>query len=391
LHGHHYHNSHQHYNNDSNNNNNNNNPNTHSSGSSSSGSTCSNNNNNTSNTNKPPRLEFNVRLPENNEVDERATDSKPVDPEREIGMKIIKRLGDGMSGTVFEVQDIRTGEHYAMKRLHRRDKFAEWLFVTECSFLKRVRCRGVIQMINCFADDEYYYILTELGTIDLFKRLKNAKSMPEDVTRGIIFRLLKTLALLHKHNVVHRDVKPENIVFTKKGTLKQPKMIDFGDVKVVKDDEIYNELVGTRCYLSPERWRHHYGHELKASDVWAVGVLAFEMVTGKRCFYAPTDEKLTEKIQTGKWQFPKDANISPLFADFVQRMLTINVNRRPSAEYAMKHPFFTCAMKSTNTIDRGVYADKSVTHEHALRIWCNELSLHRSTYSPSKTKAVDHA
>jgi len=231
----------------------------------------------------------------NNEKHGKHDSSRPIQPEREIGVKIIKRLGDGMSCTVFEVEDTRTAERYAMKRLRRHDKLAEWLFVSECNFLKKVRCKGIIQMIGCFADNDHYYILTELGTVDLFRRLKNAKCISEEVTREIVFRLLKTLALLHRHNIVHRDVKPENIVFTEKGTLNQPKLIDFGDVKVVKDDAIYNELVGTRCYLAPERWIHHYGYELKASDVWAVGVLAFEMVTGKRCFYAPSDEKLTEK------------------------------------------------------------------------------------------------
>jgi len=66
-------------------------------------------------------------------------------------------------------------------------------------------------------------------------------------------------------------------------------------------------------------------------------------------------------------------------------MLTLNVNRRPTAEHAMKHPFFTCAMKTEHLTQ-----DKSTEYEHALRVWCNELSLPHSTYTSHRVKKTAH-
>jgi len=135
---------------------------------------------------------------------------------------------------------------------------------------------------------------------DLFKKIKENKQLAEKAAKEIARTLLQTLVTLHENQIVHRDIKPENVIFTENSS-NQPKFIDFGDALVVKDDKVYTEFAGTQCYLSPERWRQHFGWELKASDIWAVGVITFEMVTGRRCFFCQFRPRLDKKDPT--WSY----------------------------------------------------------------------------------------
>jgi len=254
--------------------------------------------------------------------------------------EVIQTLGVGISSTVLEVQCVKTGQRCALKRLPRTEKYSESLFVSECKFLHEMQYPGVIKIIDTFVDEANFYILTELGVDDLFKRV-NTKKCPEKEAKEVIRFLLETLKQLHRDNIVHRDIKPENIVFTEKNS-NFPKLIDFGDAEIIKDNQKYTEFLGTKCYLAPERWRAHHGWELKASDIWAIGVLAFEMTTGKRCFYASPHQSLVEKIQDGCFRYPR-VKLSKLCRHFIESLLTVQSGSRPSAEYALQHPWLsTC-------------------------------------------------
>jgi DNA-binding HxlR family transcriptional regulator len=252
--------------------------------------------------------------------------------------EVIRTLGDGMSSSVFEVNYLATGQRYALKRLRRAQKHSDLLFVGECKFLNVLDCKGVIRTIDAFADKNYFYVLNELGSTDLFKKIKANQRLSEKTTKEMIRYLLETVKELHRNNMVHRDIKPENVVFTDKDS-NFPKLIDFGDALMVKNTTVYKEFVGTPCYLAPERWRQHYGWELKAADIWAIGVLTFEMVTGRRCFYASSDRQLAKKIQQGHLEYPKDVQLSNLCRHFIHSLLTVKSEDRPTAEFALQHPW----------------------------------------------------
>jgi len=267
---------------------------------------------------------------------------KPENARKNVmdSFEMIRTLGDGMSSCVFEVKHVPTGERYALKRLRRAQSHSDLLFAGECKFLSVLKCQGVIRTIDAFVDETYFYVLNELGVTDLFKKIKANGKLSEKIAKEVIRHLLETLKELHQTNMVHRDIKPENVVFTDNQS-NFPKLIDFGDAIVVKDNKIYTELVGTKCYLAPERLRRHYGWELKASDVWAIGVLAFEMVTGKRCFYGSCDEQVMERIEKGSFKFPELFKPSSLFSHFVHSLLTVDDSHRPTAEFALRHPWLS--------------------------------------------------
>jgi len=254
--------------------------------------------------------------------------------------EVIQTLGNGMSSSVFEVNYIPTGQKCALKRLRRSQKHSDLLFVGECKFLNELKCQGVIRIIDTFADSNYFYVLNELGVTDLFKKIKASQKLSEKVTKEVIRYLLQTIKELHQNNIVHRDIKPENVVFTDKQS-NFPKLIDFGDAMMVKHDNVYSEFVGTPCYLAPERWRQHNGWELKAADIWAIGVLTFEVMTGRRCFYASSDQRLAKKIQQGYLKYPKELRQSKLCCHFIRSLLTVNSHDRPTAEFALQHPWLS--------------------------------------------------
>ncbi|ETO15224.1 hypothetical protein RFI_22139 [Reticulomyxa filosa] len=193
----------------------------------------------------------------------------------------------------------------------------------------------MIRTIDAFVDEDYYYVLNELGVTDLFRIASKQYGLYNIHSTFHFFLLIFLFVFFHyslwNNFQVHRDIKPENVVFTDKES-NYPKLIDFGDAIVVEDQRVYKELVGTQCYLSPERWRQHYG--------WYF-VLTYEMVTGKRCFYASSEKLLVEKIKKAFFKYPESSKPSNLCCHFIRSLLTVDDKHRPSAEFALNHPWLS--------------------------------------------------
>ncbi|ETO34819.1 hypothetical protein RFI_02268, partial [Reticulomyxa filosa] len=295
-------------------------------------------------------------------------------------LAIVAPISSGISGHVFEVVDKNTNVKYALK-VFKVILFFIFYFFLQKGFInpeKKDRIisilhnelnilqilsglNGVIKLHNYDMKEDRGYLLTELAHRDLFSFVYKEgfffiiickeKTKTFCNVKLIIRQLLITLEQMHQLNIVHRDIKPENIVFvqTKKENNGNDdgeiKFIDFGDAICVQDNEIYKHLVGTPCYLAPERFRQHRGWELKASDLWSIGVLLFETYTGKRCFYAPTNEALKHRIQRGNWSIPHGHEPSFLCQHFISALLSLNPEKRPSAKFALKHPWLVTNAK----------------------------------------------
>merc|ERR1712154_43254 len=135
-----------------------------------------------------------------------------------------------------------------------------------------------------------------------------------------------------------------NIVFIATDT-DNPRLIDFGDAEMAKDDKTYTEFVGTPPYMSPERLDAHKGWELKKSDIWAIAVIAYEMYTGSRCFEGDTQKQVFGRILRGEWSWPRDRRPSKKMMDFIEQCLNHNAKDRPSAIEALEHEWFATKRK----------------------------------------------
>ena len=159
---------------------------------------------------------------------------------------------------------------------------------------------------------------------------------------------------MHSQNVVHRDLKLENILIDRQS--KQIKLIDFGfSTEVISMKETRLPFVcGTPIYMSPEvaQKKDHLGGP---ADIWALGVVLFILLTGKMPFHGGFEEDLFRKISQCKYKWPdflqddkgKDAEISQGAKNLVRKMFTVDPNRRPSAEQLLKDNWLSKIIDST--------------------------------------------
>ena len=226
-----------------------------------------------------------------------------------------------------------------MKQIPKNDDFAQMLFITESRCLSKLKHSSIIEFIDMLMDKKYYYLIMEKCDYDLYHIMKRHGHISEKKTKRIMYALLAAIYYLHDKNIAHRDLKPENIVFHDNDN-NRPILIDFGDAEICKSNKMYDEFVGTAPYMSPERLVQHNGDELKKADMWALGVIAYEMYSGKKCFDGDTQKQVFNKIKKGEWQWNKDRMPSELMRDFINKCLNLNPQQRISVAEGMEHPWF---------------------------------------------------
>eukprot|EP00484_Ammonia_sp_Unknown_P026554 CAMPEP_0197032064 /NCGR_PEP_ID=MMETSP1384-20130603/10832_1 /TAXON_ID=29189 /ORGANISM="Ammonia sp." /LENGTH=578 /DNA_ID=CAMNT_0042461663 /DNA_START=38 /DNA_END=1774 /DNA_ORIENTATION=+ len=257
--------------------------------------------------------------------------------------KYRQELGNGVTGSVHEVE--YKMQVCAVKKVEKNDQWGRMLFTTEARVLSKIKHKGIIKYIDMFFDESYYYLLLEKADYDLYYVMNNKGYLSERKIQNIVYALLKAVAYLHAKNLAHRDLKPENIVFLSSET-NHPRIIDFGDAAIAKDKKVYTEFVGTPPYMSPERLGEHNGYQLKKSDIWAIGVIAYEMFTGQRCFGGETQQEIFGKILRGEWSWPMDQVPSEAMQDFVEQCLQNDADDRLSAKDALLHAWFEAQRKA---------------------------------------------
>lgn len=248
-------------------------------------------------------------------------------------------LGMGASCEVCAVKRKTDGQEFAMKIMKRRDQWNEILFKQEHDLLILLNHRNIVAFGDCYMDKVNFYLCVELCKGgELFDKIKELKKFSEMHAAQMIRTVLYAVDHCHSKNVVHRDLKPENLVFR---TEKQRDLvlIDFGDSRIIKDDEYYEDFVGTAFYLAPECVRKRTGIELKKSDVWTIGVITWIMLTGKPPFSGADNKEILRKIIRAELKFPKKVRLSDSAKDFLTKMLAKETENRLSTSQALKHPW----------------------------------------------------
>ncbi len=201
------------------------------------------------------------------------------------GYKLVSLLGAGGMGRVFLGEPQSRGlEPAAVKVLESQDEEMRRRFLREVKLCKGMDHPHIVRIYGWGEEEGATFMAMELvegGT--LRERLRGAGLPPEEV-RAVLLPLFQALAHAHERGVVHRDLKPENVMFTRRGTLK---VMDFG---LSRGDNSTNltqvgTVVGTPAYMAPEQVQGvSYG---PAIDQYALGVLAYELLTGRQPFTAP--------------------------------------------------------------------------------------------------------
>lgn len=230
----------------------------------------------------------------------------------------------------------------AIKEMKRKDEFNPQSFVKEIAILHLLNGHpNLLLFENAYIDQKFYFIQTGLlKGGELFDRIHTLKKFDEESASQHIARVLDAILWCHRRHIVHRDLKPENMVYSvKNGGPESLCIIDFGDAKKVKDDEMYEEFVGTAFYLPPEIVRARKGSEMKKSDVWSIGVITYVLLTGRPPFWGNSNKEILKKIIKGKVQFPKSAKLSATAKHFVLNLVQKRIDKRFGVISALDHPF----------------------------------------------------
>lgn len=154
--------------------------------------------------------------------------------------------------------------------------------------------------------------------------LQEQKRFSEKVSAEYIYQVVDALKYLHSKNVIHRDIKPENLLFSN-GLVK---LSDFGWSVHAPDDVKRYTLCGTLDYLAPEMVnKQNYDRKV---DIWCVGILTFEFLTGSPPFESNSQEKTFDFINLGRPIFPQ--YVSNEAREFIMFILKRNPNERPTLE-----------------------------------------------------------
>ncbi|KAL5391959.1 Serine/threonine-protein kinase, variant 2 [Paraphaeosphaeria minitans] len=277
-------------------------------------------------------------------IDFQKIDKKHYGPE---DFEILKLIGKGTFGQVFQVRKRDTRRIYAMKVLSKKvivQKKEVAHTLGERNILVRTAMADsafIVGLKFSFQTPSDLYLVTDyMSGGELFWHLQREGRFQEARAKFYIAELILALQHLHDHNIVYRDLKPENILLDAKGHIA---LCDFGLSKAnLTENATTNTFCGTTEYLAPEVLLDEHGYT-KMVDFWSLGVLVFEMCCGWSPFYAEDTQQMYKNIAFGKVRFPRDA-LSTEGRNFVKGLLNRNPKHRlgatRDAEELKAHPFF---------------------------------------------------
>ncbi|OMJ94222.1 hypothetical protein SteCoe_2710 [Stentor coeruleus] len=241
-----------------------------------------------------------------------------------------RRLGDGAFGQVWRVKHKSTLKIYAMKQVP-KDKVMKMLgqFRREVYIMYELSHPHIIKLFNHFEDEKFFYLIMELAEGgNLFHKLYREKCFLERNAAQYFREVVLAVEYLHSHvpAIIHRDIKPENILLDKEGRIK---LTDFGwsNYYSTENPTLRFTMCGTLEYLPPEI-ASETGHNTGA-DIWCLGILLFEMLTGSTPFASKGRDQMLTNITQSKPKFPH--SMAPLARDLIGKMIEKDPQKRISA------------------------------------------------------------
>lgn len=249
-----------------------------------------------------------------------------------------KKLGAGVSGAVFLVHNLRTCKPYALKQIRKNQNTERNpnKLLNEAKILKKLDHPCIIQIHDTINTSEALFLTLELmegGT--LLHRIKSTKFLLENISKLYFYQICHAIGYLHDNKIIHRDLKPENILLASNDIETLVKVSDFGLSKSLQNGSVLKTWCGTPLYIAPEIFTADGREYTKKVDIWSLGVILYICLSGCFPFTSDWDCENTELDPGSLIMKPFEFNaavwqtISEQAKSFINRMLTIDVNRRP--------------------------------------------------------------
>ncbi|CAN2388888.1 Cyclin-dependent kinase-like 2 [Pristimantis euphronides] len=278
-------------------------------------------------------------------------------------------VGEGSYGMVMKCRHKESGRVVAIKKFleSEDDKMVKKIAMREIKLLKQLRHENLVNLLEVCKKKKRWYLVFEFvdrTVLDDLEQFPNGLDFNR--VRKYLFQIIRGIGFCHNHNIIHRDIKPENILVSHSGVVK---LCDFGFARTLAaPGEVYTDYVATRWYRAPELLVGDikYG---KAVDLWAIGCLVTEMLTGEPLFPGDSDidqlyhivkcqGNLTPRLQELFYKNPlfsgvtlpeikevealekRYPKLSPVILDLAKNCLQIDPEKRPSCMTLLQHDLF---------------------------------------------------
>jgi serine/threonine protein kinase len=248
--------------------------------------------------------------------------------------EVVRKLGDGATSTVFLARDAFNNREVAVKLVSQtalkdenRGQVMHRLFLTEASLAGKLSHPHIVEIYDAVADEDNAYIVMEYvagGTLQRFTRPDNLLALGDVIE--VIYKCARALDFASQLGVIHRDIKPANIMVKDNTDIK---VTDFGSAALLMTERTVVDGIGTPAYMSPEQ---HLNKPVNLqTDIYALGVVMFQMLTGRLPFTADNIAGLAHQILNGDPPLPSE------FRPEVPTELDLVVRRAMAREQSVRY------------------------------------------------------
>ena len=265
-----------------------------------------------------------------------------------LNYQLIRLLGRGGMGEVYLARNKNIEQYVAVKALHPKyanNPMLRARFKQEAVMLNSLNHPNIVKFLN-FVENEYGVFLimeyVEGCTLEEYITKKNGLIV-EEKAYPMFAEILNAFSYAHQHGIIHRDIKPSNIFLDKEGHIK---VMDFGIAQIISEVNGSQEggsSMGTPAYMSPEQV---YGQKLdQRSDVYSLGVLFHQMLTGRAPYDSTTMSELEIKGRVVNETLPRMKNYYPYISDGLQQVVDKATSKKPEDRYNSCDDMFKAVKK----------------------------------------------
>ncbi|KAG2448581.1 hypothetical protein HYH02_006472 [Chlamydomonas schloesseri] len=268
---------------------------------------------------------------------------------------LVKQIGKGGFSEIWLGEHKESGQQVAVKVVDLKNEDLEPSevanLIAEAKFLRTMDCPFLLKCLDTAHDDEWLVLVLEyLSGGEMLAHLHKVKKYTEVEAAKLFAQVVSAISYLHNLNLMHRDIKPENVMFTQpvetfeaEGKPLRVKVIDMGMSALYDPDKEVRGCIGTPGFVSPEIWND--APHTPAGDVYALGVMLFIMLTGRKPFGGMDIRMMTycnkPFAEAPGLQDERYLNLSAEAKDLLLKMLADDPKARPTCLEVLKHPFMT--------------------------------------------------
>ncbi|KAM9497905.1 serine/threonine-protein kinase 36 isoform 2-T3 [Salvelinus alpinus] len=248
---------------------------------------------------------------------------------------VLEMIGEGSFGRVYKGRKKFSGQVVALKFIPKVGRSEKELrnLKREIDIMRGLQHPNIVLLLDSFETEREVVVVTEYAEGELFQILEDDGNLPESQVCDIACQLVSALYYLHSHRILHRDMKPQNILLGKGGVVK---LCDFGFARAMSVSTlVLTSIKGTPLYMSPELVEEKpYDH---TADLWSLGCILYELHTGAPPFYTNSIFQLVQLIVRDPVKWPD--TMSQTCMTFLKGLLTKDPQKRLSWPHLLKHPF----------------------------------------------------